>query len=329
MSVSVHKQSDGYDLIEVVSRKGSVLTLSQFGAGMYSFLIEGKQMLAAPKDYLTYAHSKSYYGKFVGPIAGRIENGNIVVGEKACRLPINEGSNSLHSGSLCYAFSPFEYEIKETDVSTTVIFAKKFSSCFGQYNANVDASISYTLDQENDTISIVMSAIPDIAAPINLTNHAYFCLGQESIYPCLLKLRQKEVAVYHEGMLLARFEKPLEELDFSKGKTVGKDILAPSLVSSVGGLDHAFLLEEGEAPQATLIGKDYVLEVTTDAPCFQIYATNYPVSGQKMLLGNEDSKGSGITFEPVSRMDESLMCDKNVNQIRNVVFSFKRKGEEE
>lgn len=323
MSVNIYKQSDGRDLIEIVSKKGSVLTLSQFGAGMYSFRIQEKQMLASPSEYEIYASSKSYYGKFVGPIAGRIEKGEIEVGEEKCHLPLNEGRNSLHSGNLCYAFSSFDYEVEENPRFIKVTFKKKFPASKGEYNANIEACLSYTLEQENDKIFLAMSAIPDVDAPINLTNHAYFCLGQESVYPCLLKVSHKKVARYREGMLLKGFEMPCKALDFSKGKTVGEDILSNEL-SDVGGLDHAFLLDK-EGPQATLSGKSFVLNVYTDAPALQIYATNYPVLGQKMALGNLDGKGSGITFEPVSRMDESLICRKGVGQTRNIVFSFERR----
>lgn len=327
MSVSIQRQSDDFDLITLTSSKGSSLTLSQFGAGMYSFLIGGVQMLSSPASYDDYANSKSYYGKFIGPIAGRIKGGKANVGGKEWALPINESPNSLHSASLCYAFHSFEYETKEDEKSLSVTFKAHFPASKGQYNASVDACIAYTLSQDEDKISIVMSCTPDEDAPINLTNHAYFCLGQDSVYSCLLRIRQKAVARYSEGMLLKEFAVPPKALDFSKGKTVGEDIDSPEL-RDAGGLDHAFLLEEGASPQAELIGKDFILEVSTDAPALQVYATNYPLLGQKMIQGCLDEKGSGITFEAVSRMDKSLVCPKGIGQRRNIVYSFKKRGEE-
>lgn len=326
MSVLIQKQSDGFDLITLTSSKGSSLTLSQFGAGMYSFLIGGAQMLSSSASYSDYANSKSYYGKFIGPIAGRVGEGRIYVGDKRWFLPINESHNSLHSASLCYAFFPFEYEISENEEALSVTFERHFPASIGQYNASVDARIVYTLSQKEDKISIAMSCLPDTDAPLNITNHAYFCLGQDNVYSCLLKIRQKGVASYSSGMLLKEFIRPSKALDFSKGKTVGLDINSPDL-RDVGGLDHAFLVEGGPLPQAELIGKDFSLEVSTDAPALQIYATNYPIMGQKMIQGCLDSKGSGITFEAVSRMDESLICPKGIKQTRNVTFSFKRRGE--
>lgn len=322
MKVEIQKQSDGLDLISLTSKKGSCLRLSQYGAGMFSFLIEGKEMLARPARYEDYTQSKSYYGKFVGPVAGRVKEGILQENGKTFRLPINEHGNSLHSGSLCYAFAPFAYAMEEKEESAVVRFSSTFPACEA-FPATVEALIEYELFKEEDRIEIKMSLTPDSPCPLNPTLHTYYCLGETSVYPMKLTLKKGQVGLYDEVLLPLGFGEN-EALDFSKGKAVGEDAFSPDTLP-VGGIDHAFLSEEKETI-ALLEGKEFTLEAKTSAPAFQIYATNFPVHNLLLGDGKLDHQGSGITFEPVSRMDQSLFHQggKAFARTQSLKFSKRR-----
>lgn len=315
-------QSDGFLLIALCNELGDELTLSQFGAGVYDFKIGGISLVHAPKKYEEYATSSGYHGKFVGPIAGRIEKGLIEVDGKTWHLPVNENGNCLHSASLCYAYKPFDCSPYEDEDSVGIRFQARFPASEG-YLADVDSSILYRLSKKAHRLEILMEATPSIDAPINLTTHLYWNLGESSIYPMELTLREKEVGLYDEALLPKGFASPIPELDFSLGKEVGKDVASPSLLP-VHGYDHAFLVEEGEK-QAILKGSEFEMEVTTDAPGFQIYSGNFPLEHTLMLNGEEDHLGSAITFEPVSRMDLPFNAKAHKKTSRRIVYRFQRR----
>ena len=322
MKIETQRQSDGFDLLTLTSRKGSCLRLSQLGAGMFSFLIEGREMLARPARYEDYAQSRSYYGKFVGPVAGRVKGG-ILEGEgRTFRLPTNERGNSLHSGSLCYAFAPFSYAVEEKADSAVVKFSSAFPAC-EDFPARVEASIEYRLFEDEDRIEIEMALIPDSPCPLNPTLHAYYCLGQDSVYPMKLTLGPRKVGVYDEDLLPLGFGEN-RALDFSLGKAVGEEAFSPDTLP-VGGIDHAFLAERKDN-KAVLEGKERLLEVSASAPAFQIYATNFPVHNLLLGDGRLDHQGSGITFEPVSRMDRNLFRPAGEPFLRKLSLFFKKGG---
>lgn len=319
---------NGERLIELENECGLKVTLSSFGAGIFSIYYDSRPMLGQPSDYDDYAYSTSYYGKTVGPIAGRVKEGKFEVGGKLYRLPCNEKGNCLHSASLCYAFSHFEYEIDEGEEATKVVFHRLFEEKKDVYPASIDLKIIYALPKSEAKLRIDMVALPDEDAPLNITNHVYFNLGGEKdLYEDILTLRQGEVASYgSDALLLSGFRKPIKELDFSSPKALKEGIDSPSLLP-VTGYDHCFLLKKEKGEKARLENGRYRLSIDTDADGLQIYSCNFPLQGQLMQSGYPDCRASGITFEPVSRMDRPFNGKKGEAWSRFITYSFSKKGD--
>ncbi len=325
-SVELKEVKNGEKLIKVTNDCSLSMTLSSFGAGLFAIDYGGKSMLSHPSSYDDYACSTGYYGKTVGPVAGRIPQGKYKIGDREYRMPINENGNCLHSATLCYAFAHFDCEILEKEGAIEVIFKADFPSSEGAFPANTKAEVIYSLSRKEPSLAITMKATPDEDSPFNITNHAYFNLGGEkNLYEDLLTLKQGEVARYSSSaLLLDHFEKAGEELDFSSPKPIGKGVDSPSLLP-VTGYDHCFLLLDGPGPKAVLENKRYRLEIDTDADGLQIYSSNFPKEGQLMQSGYLDERASGITFEPVSRMDRSLICKKGATWTRHISYRFIKK----
>ncbi len=325
-SVELKEVKNGEKLIKVTNDCSLSMTLSSFGAGLFAIDYGGKSMLSHPSSYDDYACSTGYYGKTVGPVAGRIPQGKYKIGDREYRMPINENGNCLHSATLCYAFAHFDYEISEKEGAIEVIFKADFPSSEDSFPANTKAEVIYSLSRKEPSLAITMKATPDEDSPFNITNHAYFNLGGEkNLYEDLLTLKQGEVARYSSSaLLLDHFEKAGEELDFSSPKPIGKGVDSPSLLP-VTGYDHCFLLLDGPGPKAVLENKRYRLEIDTDADGLQIYSSNFPKEGQLMQSGYLDERASGITFEPVSRMDRSLICKKGATWTRHISYRFIKK----
>lgn len=320
--------SNGEKLINVENDCGLRMALSSFGAGLFSLDFEGKSMLSHPSSYEDYAYSKSYYGKTVGPIAGRISEGKYEIAGKSYQLPVNENGNCLHSASLCYAFSHFDYEILEEADNIRVRFHAFSPASPFAFPANAEVEAIYSLSLKEPCLKLTMNVVPDEDCPLNLTNHSYFNLGGEkNLYEDVLTLKESLVASYSSSaLLLDRFLKPSEELDFSSPMKIGKYVDSSSLLP-VTGYDHCFLLSASAGPKAFLENASYRLEIDTDAQGLQIYSTNFPIAGQRMQSGYLDERASGITFEPVSRMDESLLAKKGKTWSRNITYRFCKKGQ--
>ena len=325
-SVGIKEVKNGEKLITITNECPLGVTLSSFGAGLFAIDYGGKSMLSHPASYEDYAYSTGYYGKTVGPVAGRIPQGKYKIGDKEYQMPINENGNCLHSATLTYAFAHFDYEIYEKEETIEAVFKASFPSSEGAFPANTKVEVTYSLSRNEPNLTITMKATPDADCPLNITNHAYFNLGGEkNLYEDVLTLKQGDVARYSSSaLLLDHFEKANEELDFSSSKPIGKGVDSPSLLP-VTGYDHCFLLQKGTGPKAILENKSYRLEIDTDADGLQIYSTNFPAEGQLMQSGHLDERASGITFEPVSRMDESLICKKGETWARHISYRFIKK----
>ncbi len=325
-SVEIKEMKNGEKLIAVRNECQMEVTLSSLGAGVFALDYGGKSMLSHPLSYDDYAYSTSYYGKTVGPVAGRIPEGKYEIGAQKYQMPLNENGNCLHSASLSYAFFNFPYEIEEKEETLDVRFKASFPSCEGAFPAKVKLEVVYSLSRHESLLSLAIKATPDEDCPLNITNHAYFNLGGEkNLYHDVLTLKQAEVARYSSSaLLLDHFEKASEDLDFSSSKPIGKGIDSSSLLP-VTGYDHCFLLLPSSGPQAILENESYRLEIETDADGLQIYSTNFPIEGQLMQSGHVDERASGITFEPVSRMDRSLICEKGATWTRHISYRFIKK----
>lgn len=325
--IKIEDVSRGEKLIRAANDCGLSVALSSFGAGLFSLEYGGKSMMSHPSSYEDYAFSKSYYGKTVGPVAGRIEKGRYKIGQQSYQMPINENGNCLHSASLCYAFSHFDYALSELEDRIQVHFHRSFPSSPGAFPAETEVDVVYSLSLSEPRLCLTMSVLPSEDCPLNLTNHSYFNLGGEkNLYEDFLTLKEKGVASYSSSaLLLDRFMKPSKELDFSSRKRIGEDLDSPSLLP-VTGYDHCFLLESSPGSKAILENARYRLEIDTDADGLQIYSTNFPIEGQLMQSGYLDERASGITFEPVSRMDRSLIAKKGETWKRKISYRFFKKG---
>lgn len=325
-SVRIETAESGEKLIAIENDCQLSVTLSSLGAGLFAIRYGGASMLSHPSSYEDYAYSKSYYGKTVGPVAGRIPNGKYEIDGKEYQMPVNENGNCLHSASLTYAFAHFDFKVEEKEKAIDVRFQARFPSEEGAFPADTEVEILYSLSREEPLLALTMKATPNERCPLNITNHAYFNLGGEkNLCGDTLTLKQGEVARYSSSaLLLDCFKRPSKELDFSSPKRIGQDIDSPALLP-VTGYDHCFLLLDEPGAKATLENEDYRLEVDTDAPGLQIYSTNFPIKGQLMQSGRLDERASGITFEPVSRMDKSLLCEKNRTWARHISYRFTKK----
>lgn len=233
------RSTEASTFLTLASPSGVRLVLSSFGAGIRDVTFEGRPMALTPREEREFlADSSEFYGKTIGPVAGRLDGGKFPP-LPAFRFPVNEKNGvTLHSESWDYAFAPFAYKIEEEKESVVVRFSRRFEPREG-YPVGVFVEIAYRVYEREPRFDLLCFARPDAPAPLHLTNHVYWALDGETMGEANLILRAAETLDYDERLLPLRRIPVPPSLDFRAGKRVEEGARAFD-GTALGGIDHAF-----------------------------------------------------------------------------------------
>lgn len=175
--VFVNKES-GLGLITVRNNTGASMTLCTLGAGIAAMRVPDRDGKLADV-VIGYMSPASYNadgpcaGKTPGRYANRIAKGLFTLDGNTYKLPINNGPNHLHGGPEGYQNRIWDFAVVGEQ---SVKFTIKSPDGDAGYPGNVEASVTYTLTDDNKIV-IDYEATSDAPTVINLTNHSYFNLG--------------------------------------------------------------------------------------------------------------------------------------------------------
>ncbi len=160
------------------------ITFCDRGASIYSMYYTPengtKQCVTyQPQDKATFVE-KSYYGKCLGRIAGRIANGEITVGAKDYQIEVNETArgknNALHGGTNGMSTKDWSHTVVEKKDHIEVIF-KYISPAFESgFPEALNAKYTFKIYNEGK-LDLVIDASADGVTPVDLSYHPYFRLG--------------------------------------------------------------------------------------------------------------------------------------------------------
>ena len=157
------------ELIKLKNEKMEV-TLCDIGASIFRLLFDNQDMLVSPSDINVYLRKNLYFGKSIGRICGRIKN--------------DKGEIILHGGIDGLSNQRFDFVKEDNKVTFTYLSNEDQSSCDGEALIKV----TYTL-LDNDLL-IELEATAKNSATISLTNHSYFCLGEDDVHKLSLKINR-------------------------------------------------------------------------------------------------------------------------------------------
>ena len=277
--------------IEIESGNLKVI-LSCLGASIVEIKYDDDLMTLTPINYEDLNREDIYYGKTIGPIANRIKDGLLVIGNKNYYLPLNEKGVCNHSGKVGLSNQLFSVSVEDG----RVIFIYKDTL----FDGEITYQVIYSFSPDNQ-IRIDYRVTTTNKAVLSLTNHSFFCLGE----PCLDKLSLKiDVDSYIESdkaTLLPLSIKPVtENIDLSSGT-----------------YDSCFLLGSNKV---MLESEKYCLVIDSNYPCVQIYTDNFV---DNVLVKNTNLKTRrAVAIEPEDNLLEKTLITRDEIYQRYITYTF-------
>ena len=260
------------------------------------------------KGYLTNA---SYFGATVGRFANRIAKGRFTLDGKAYQLPLNNGANSLHGGTV--GFGHVLWTVTEVKSGPEASVTLRYVSPDGDqgYPGQLTATATYALNERNE-LSVDYRATTDKPTIVNVSNHTYWNLAGEgsskSILDQRLTIPADTYTPVDDTQIPTGEFRPVAgtPFDFRKPKPIGRDIR--------NGRDNQLLIGRGYDQNWVIGGKPVtqlrlvarvedplsgrIMEMSSTQPGLQFYSGNF-LDGS--VVGKHDHiyrQGDGLALEP-------------------------------
>jgi len=274
------------DLYVLRNAHGIEARITNFGATVVSILAPDRHgkfadVVLGFDDLEGYAQNRKFFGATVGRYANRIAGGRFILGSNKYTLATNNGANHLHGGTQ--GFDRALWAATDTRNRDGVTFRYRSPDGEEGYPGNLDVEVSFTLTSD-DALRIDYRASTDRATPINLTNHSFFNLGDETdILGHELKLFAERFTPVDDSLI------PIGELravagtafDFRTPARIGARIDADDIqLRRAGGYDHNLILAK-KSGRLDVAAEVYhrksgrALRVLTTEPGLQFYSGNF------------------------------------------------------
>jgi aldose 1-epimerase len=230
-----------------------------------------------------YLTDRAYLGTLVGRVCNRIARGTFTLDGAEYKLPLNDGPNTLHGGTIGFDKVIWEPTIRDTSADTPAL-ELRYTSPAGQdgFPGTVRATVLYTLT--SDALRIDYTATTDKATPINLTNHSYFNLkgpGSGDVLDHVVTINASRYTPVDETLIPTGEIAPVAGtvFDFTTPTPIGTRIKQVPGGPPIG-YDHNYALDtQGDVSKlATRIVEPTsgrVLETFTTQPGLQFYSGNF------------------------------------------------------
>ena len=224
-------------------------------------------------------HHRTFMGAVCGRFSNRIANGKFSLDGTEYQLPLNNGSNSLHGGTVGFDQKVWTAEAVPDGVRFHYVSADGEMG----YPGTLTVSATYTL--VNDALRLEYEAVTDATTVVNLTNHVFWNLAGDGgdLAAHVLEIHAEAFTPVTENLVPTGEIKPVDGtvFDFRKAKPVGRDWNADDeQLRRARGFDHNWVLKSAPGPLAMAAkvlepasGRTLVVETTE--PGIQFYAGNF------------------------------------------------------
>ncbi|GAA1606170.1 galactose mutarotase [Kribbella sancticallisti] len=256
-----------------------------------------------------YAALSPYFGSTIGRYGNRIAKGRFTLDGQTYQIPVNNGENALHGGTIGFDKKVWKAKVVQTDKAVGVAFSYVSPDGEMGFPGELTTTVTYTLDKRDNLRIDYRATVAGKATVVNLTNHVYFNLageGSGSIDGHVLQLNAPSYTPVDAGLIPTGEIAPVAgtPFDFNKPTRIGKRIRDdhPQLV--IGrGYDHNFVLGKADSDGLRFAARFWEPEegrtvtVHTTEPGAQFYSGNF-LDGTFQGIGNKSYRqGDAFAFE--------------------------------
>lgn len=277
------------------------MVFSSLGASIFAIYYDDVLMTLSLADKIDYTNPELYHGKTIGPVCGRIPNGQI----DEFHYGLNEENVARHGGKNGLSTRVFDYEIVEKTNTVSLIFRRD------------GFSIEYRIEKESDCF-VVEYHYQGKAQPVSLTNHTFFHLG-DAFEKLMLNLDADYFVSNDEKSLVPlQKEKTIPCFDFHDEKRISDYVNDGYLMKDRSkGYDHYLHFEKDRS--LILKNEKYLLDITTDFDGVLIYSDNYDFN--EATIDNRKGIRKALAVEP---QDSPLERKSYSDYSRFIKYNFKK-----
>ena len=244
------------------------------------------------------AHSGTHAGATLGPIAGRVEGGQLQIPGKSLQLAQNEGRNHLHGGPGGLSRQVWQTVCAQPD---RVIYRLDLPDGLDGYPGSRTFRVGYALTGPAQ-LTIHYRVETDAPTPVSLSNHTYWNLSGDFAHPCTghrLQIAARQ-ACWNDREHLPRgvLDVAGTPLDFARPQEPAPHAEHPQLRNALG-YNNAYLLEGSPAARLEHPASGRVLTMETDLPALVFYSGGY-LEGEP-LEGSCAAESAAFALEPQER----------------------------
>jgi aldose 1-epimerase len=243
---------------------GSTARILSWGATLQDYRVADvdHSLVLGSESLDAYLGPMRYFGAIVGPVANRIAQGRMQIGDKIFHLDTNEnGRTTLHSGGA--GFSDWNWTLRQVSDDTCQL-TLEHPDGMGGFPGNTVVSATYNLDREG-ALSIEITGQSDADTYFNPAFHGYWNLSEQpNLSDHRLTIRAEKYLPVDADQIPLGGPVTVDGTDF--------DYRRPRSIGSE--LDHNFCLEWSETAVQTVCRLQtpaLELNVQTNQPGVQIY----------------------------------------------------------
>ncbi|MCJ8292942.1 MAG: galactose mutarotase [Colwellia sp.] len=279
---------------------------------------------ASATDYLT---DEFYLGATCGRVCNRIAGGKFELAGRQYQLPLNDGENSLHGGDNNFSLRYWRL-CKGTLTNSSATLSLVSPHGDQGFPGTIELAVTYQLSADNK-LSIQYLANTDLATPINLTNHAYFNLGEKDCQSLYLQMMssaflETDSANIPTGNIISVAG---TDYNFREPAAIGyrQQHTEDESLKTKNGYDHCFVLDNTpfEQPKAILtsLKNQISLSVYTDQAAIQLY-TGYYLSGKFSSYQGVCLEAQNYTDADNNKHFPSNILQPNQQYQREIIYEF-------
>lgn len=260
--------------MEVSALGGRILTLTAPDRdGRFADVLMG---LARPEDYVD---NHPYYGAFIGRYGNRIGGAKFTLGGKTYELEKNNGKNMLHGG-----FVGFDRRLMTAKIDGDALVLS-YHSPDGEcgFPGNLDVDVKYELTDDGE-VKLTYDAVSDADTLCNLTNHAYFNIGDDdTVLDQVLDINASRITPVDDELIPhGEFMDVIgTPYSFKGGVKLGKNMFSDDhMIALCHGFDFNYCLDRKTENDLEFCASVYdeksgrYMECYTTLPGVQLYTSN-------------------------------------------------------